>query len=67
MWVARDEDGTLWLYEKKPHKAGLIWRCDNYYDGHMSFDDARFNHVKWGDDKPTEVTLIEKDHVDSEG
>lgn len=60
MWLARDENGKLYIYEQKPEKlAGRgVWRtdgrmCDLDYDkGFASLED-----VSWDDDEPTELIL----------
>lgn len=67
-WMARDNDGTLWMHSKKPEK---LEERDEWYlpAGVGVFDFAgdlsrlKFPHVKWSDEEPTEIintTLKEK-------
>lgn len=63
-WIARDQDGLLCVYDKKPHKeegAGRInpgyWFCDD--DGFdvesMLVFNGLFQNIKWEDEEPTLV------------
>lgn len=54
MWIARDEDGSLWLYEKKPYKGKHIWYNDSP-DYHIN--GRLFPEVKWEDEEPRELIL----------
>lgn len=55
-WIARDEDGSLWLYrEEKPIK---------HFTGYWSnskaceqLEDYDFPSVKFEDDEPTEIEI----------
>ena len=49
-WCARDKNGRLYLYEKKPYKKGDIW----YYDMSESFNfyNHLFNSILWEDEEP---------------
>lgn len=51
MYIARDEDGSICLYDEKPKKIGSYW-----YGGFVcsvtAFDEL-FQFVQWGDEKPT--------------
>lgn len=58
VWLARDEDGRLWVYPTIPFREGDIW----FYDEPITqLDSSLFPSVKWEDDKPTEayITLDE--------
>lgn len=59
MWLARDKDGTLYLYRGKPSRTGIQW---NNHLGELFIDeeDKEFPEVKWEDEEPTEVELIIK-------
>lgn len=48
-WIARDEDGTLGVYEKKPKKVDDLWS-----GSYRSFDlfEHLFQFIKWDDEKP---------------
>lgn len=58
MWIARDKDDSLWLYDTKPTKGIYAWEipesgnaCEigDYLDG--------FGEVKWSDEEPRELIL----------
>lgn len=58
MWIARDKDDSLWLYDTKPTKGRYAWvisesgsacEIDDYLDG--------FGEVKWEDEEPRELIL----------
>lgn len=52
-WCARDKNGTLYLYEKKPYKKGDIW----YHDISESFNcyNHLFNSILWEDEEPVYI------------
>lgn len=65
-WMARDNDGTLWMYSKKPEKYE---KRDEWDAPEGSFDivyessELSFPLVQWWDEEPTEIvntTLKEK-------
>lgn len=62
MFVARDSDGLLYLYENRPYrrKDGRVdewlWR---YNEKHMQLDYKLFLDLGW-EDEPIEVELIVK-------
>lgn len=54
MWIARDENGSLWLFEEKPYKDKHIWynEATNY-----RISEKLFQAVKWSDEEPRELVL----------
>ena len=55
MYVARDEDGKLWLYEKKPEKILHSWKIKcGWLSALPSF---ALPEVKWSDPEPRELVL----------
>lgn len=55
LWIARDEDGNLWMFDKKPEKKSKEW-----WNGESSYrrlNPDQFLEVQWEDDEPTEVEL----------
>ena len=60
VWIARDEDGRLFVCSGIPTKMITYWRCAADYDS-WELDCAKFPSVKWEDDEPTEayITLAE--------
>ena len=60
MWLARDKDGTLWLFTYKPRKGDEEWEPTNVYDKNftcMILNGSLFPEVKWSDEEPTKVKL----------
>lgn len=61
MWVARDKNGALYLYEHKPTGKYGSWfdlEADDA-DFLIRLDDSRFPELKW-EDEPIEVDIIQK-------
>lgn len=57
MWLARDKDGDLAMYENKPFKDKRIeqWALG----GQWAFlPEDWFSEVQWSDEEPTKVKLI---------
>ena len=62
MWLARDENGDLYLYYgyEKPYKGKTYW--DAPTSDYLELDKDMLPEVKWSDKEPTKVKLvIEKD------
>ena len=57
MWLARDKDGDLTMYENKPFKNKLAeqWSCGGWYE---FLPKDWFPEVQWSDEEPTKVKLI---------
>lgn len=53
LFVARDKDGRLFLFEDKPKKIYKAWVSNPY----IPIDSSLLPNVKWEDDEPTLVTL----------
>ena len=59
MYVARDKDGLLHLFEKKPIKTIYAWYAPC---GSTSLPSYLFPEIKWEDEEPTKLlTLPQKD------
>ncbi|PNX45853.1 MAG: hypothetical protein BV457_08775 [Thermoplasmata archaeon M9B1D] len=63
-WIAKDEDGKIFIYEKKPFKDGLeYWEVGDEYGNYCEF--AGFNHlfqsIQWSDSEPTLIEDIYKE------
>lgn len=57
MWLARDKDGVLAMYELKPFKNKLTEQW--ILGGRWSLlRDNWFPEVKWSDEEPTKVKLV---------
>lgn len=67
VWIARDEDGILYLYFIHPlkSKSKKEWRLPDFHNedgvGAKRIDSDLFPSVQWEDDEPTEayITLAE--------
>lgn len=58
MWVARNKDGTLMFFSKKPNRAGDQWIVDdNVYGFSCKLDSSLFLDLIW-ENEPIEVTLL---------
>lgn len=56
LWIARDKDGDLYLYTRKPEKVEEYWTVE-WPHAYYQFNTDLFPEVKWEDDEPTEVEL----------
>ena len=54
MWIARDEDESLWLFEEKPYRYKNVW-CSN--STMYCINEKLFPKVKWEDEEPRELIL----------
>ena len=65
VWIARDEDGILYIYFIHPIKRKKEWRLLDFHNedgvGAKRIDSDLFPSVKWEDKEPTEayITLAE--------
>ena len=65
VWIARDEDGRLYIYFIYPHKRKGEWRLPDFHNedgiGAKRIDSDPFPSVQWKDEEPTEayITLAE--------
>ena len=57
-WVARDENGQLWLYGQRPFRNETVWTTSNgrYF---LRIDNTLFHSLRW-EDEPIEVEIIVK-------
>ena len=61
-WVARDYDGSLYMYTDTPKKM-----TDNWYApkvGYVKLDDSLFPEVQWSDEDPKEIRLSIRDKME---
>ena len=54
-WVARDYDGSLYMYTAKPEKKRDFWHAPEA--GYMKLDDSLFPELKWSDEEPKGIEL----------
>ena len=57
MWVARDKDGELAMYENKPFKDERAeqWSLGGWWD---FLPENWFPEVQWSDEEPTKIKLV---------
>ena len=58
-WVARDENGMLYLYLAKPRKNQSKWLPNIRFE-FIELSRESFPEVKWEDEEPTEVSITIK-------
>ena len=52
-YIARDENGNLWLYKVKPFKAGISWCTGNCENNNVfNLFNQIFEFIKWEDEEP---------------
>lgn len=61
-WVARDEDGSLYMYPYKPKKRSYNWYANKV--GYMKLEDSLFTEVQWSDEEPTQIKLSIKKNME---
>ena len=61
-WLARDENGEIYLYRDKPKKGDEQWYLNSLTcTGLIYLSDEMSPEVQWSDDEPTRVKItIEK-------
>ena len=59
-WLARDEDGTLYLHLMEPQKVTGQWIASDFHPGYIKLSDVVFPEIQWSDDEPTRVTITIK-------
>ena len=61
-WVARDDDGSLYMYPSKPQKRRDSWNAAG--DGFMKLDDSLFPDVQWSDEEPKEIEISIRNNIE---
>ena len=61
-WVARDKDGSLYMYPNKPKKHSDYWYAPEV--GCTKLDDSLFPEVQWSDEEPKEIRLSIRDNME---
>lgn len=54
-WVARDYDGSLYMYTDTPKKMRDNWYAPKV--GYVKLNDSLFPEVQWSDEEPKEIEL----------
>lgn len=58
-WLARDKDGSIWVWKVKPFKGKDIWYNNISKDAFKLLDETLYPEIKWEDDEPTEAEMID--------
>ena len=61
-WVARDDDGSLYMYTAKPKKTSNFWHAPKV--GYVKLDDSLFPEVQWSDGEPKEIRISIRDNME---
>lgn len=66
LWVARDKDGSLFLFTTKPkkHSKDNYWFVDSslyLLKESLQLPTDMFPQVKWEDEVPTKVIIVESE------
>ena len=59
IWIARDKDGSLYLYEGKPYRKGYVWMY-RYEHEPYEIDNDWFPEITW-ENEPIELVIKEKE------
>lgn len=54
MWIARDINESLWLFEEKPYKDKRVWVSNSVI---YRINEKLFPEVQWSDKEPRELIL----------
>ncbi|WP_145994510.1 hypothetical protein [Peptostreptococcus faecalis] len=59
-WIAKDQDGRLYLYKTKPYKDTYfsVWRTKEDLGKEFGIKDKVFSSVKWSNEYPTLIERI---------
>ena len=61
-WVARDYEGSLYMYSVKPKKLINCWHAVGV--GYMKLEDSLFPEVQWSDEEPKGIKLPIRDNME---
>lgn len=59
-WIARDKDGRLFLYPRKPEKNVVQWTLPDIGFDFIRLGRESFPEIQWSDDEPTRVSITIK-------
>ena len=57
MWIARDKNGELWMFKKKPDRMIHTWCVESITDVSIRLPKQIFPEVQWSDEEPRELVL----------
>ena len=56
-YLARDENGDLWVFRVKPKKEDDFWDTENDYHSTIVKND-NFPQIQWTDEEPTKISEL---------
>ncbi len=56
-WVARDKNGSVFVYKNKPVKGEDGWKSDDIYFHNITWLKDEFNNLLWGEDEPRQIEI----------
>lgn len=57
-WLARDKDGSLYLYFRTPIKGPSSWVYSSEIPACIEIDKTHFKFISWEDEKPVPLSFI---------
>ena len=54
-WLARDKNGRLWSYRKRPSRKGEQWEGHGHF-GFSENTNSLFPFIQWTDTEPTKIS-----------
>ena len=59
-WIARDEDGKLFLFTDKPKKDNNSWQLVNFKTSYtpLNIFEFLFQSIQWADNEPVEIEKV---------
>lgn len=55
-WVARDSQGLVFAFERRPEKLNGLWDCKGGFV--MALDEGLFHFLRWEDPEPSYIPLL---------
>lgn len=61
LWIARDKNGPLWVFKRKPIRGGKTFDIELGIHERMYLEESQFPEVTWENSpQQVELKLIEK-------
>ena len=62
-YVARDQDGSLWIYEEKPTSTSCVGVWETW-GNFKKIPKGLFPNIMWSDEEPTELTTVSNNPIE---
>lgn len=56
-WVARDKDGSVFMYKNKPTKGEAGWETNDIFYQNITWWKNEFNDLMWKDEEPRQIEI----------